>query len=588
MIGSRDLVDWERIGSAMEPLESGPPFYWAPEVTYSNGRFYLYYSCGNETLMEIRVAVSERPAGGFVDSGRRLTHEEFAIDAHVFQNEDGQKYLFYATDFLGHTHIGTGTVVDKMLDWFELEGKPKPVTRASFDWQMYDPQRVEKGGVRWHTVEGPTVFKNKNKYFQMFSGGNWKNSTYGVGFATSDTVANSDEWLQSIDGESVFPILKTVPERVIGPGHNSAVTGPNGRELFCVYHSWVGDARVMSIDRMDFVADRLFVNGPTVEPQAVPFRPSLTLESLAGGSVLRLEDAGSIVPLGRVSANFLLELTLRLTGADDSSGIFAIAINGGEGVGGVTIEVTAQRVSLISGSMGETVVFPESVDLAAFQVFRLELNRPKIGISLDGLPVAEFGSSVIDSGQVTVEMSGVACEIVDLLLTEGFVDLFDDAESPAAGWENVAGDAAVKPAEDGILVINQRSDVAIVAKGDVFDDFEFAVNLKRIKSQNDDGSLGFALLDERNQAVGRFEINEIAGKMYFVRGEVAEDLRLPQGYSPESYRQFRFVRRGGILRVESEERFLGEVNVGTFAARIGILCKGAVVGLDMVRSIRIG
>jgi len=53
-------------GAAMKPLDNPAPFYWAPEVTCADGRFYLYYSVGNETLMEIHVAVSDRPDGGFV------------------------------------------------------------------------------------------------------------------------------------------------------------------------------------------------------------------------------------------------------------------------------------------------------------------------------------------------------------------------------------------------------------------------------------------------------------------------------------------------------------------------------------------
>ena len=130
VLRSRDLVNWTEIGGAMRRLETDAPFYWAPEVTYAEGKFYLYYSVGNEALMELRVAVSDCPDGGFVDSGTKLSTEDFAIDAHVFIDEDGQKYLFYATDFLEHSHIGTGTVVDKMKDLFTLEGRPRRVTRS--------------------------------------------------------------------------------------------------------------------------------------------------------------------------------------------------------------------------------------------------------------------------------------------------------------------------------------------------------------------------------------------------------------------------------------------------------------------------
>ncbi|HEX5719179.1 MAG TPA: family 43 glycosylhydrolase, partial [Thermoanaerobaculia bacterium] len=137
VIRSRDLVHWEPMPGAMEPLAGGHTCYWAPEVTYDNGRFYLYYSVGNEERMEIRVAVSEHPAGPFVDSGRRLTSEPFAIDAHVFQDDDGSRHLFYATDFLDRSHIGTGTVRDRMLDPFTLAGEPVPVTLPRHDWHVY-------------------------------------------------------------------------------------------------------------------------------------------------------------------------------------------------------------------------------------------------------------------------------------------------------------------------------------------------------------------------------------------------------------------------------------------------------------------
>ncbi|HKP71102.1 MAG TPA: glycoside hydrolase family 43 protein, partial [Pyrinomonadaceae bacterium] len=275
VLHSRDLVSWTKLGGAMTPLDPSPPYYWAPEVTYDNGKFYLYYSAGNETFMEIRVAVSDTPEGGFRDSGVRLTNEDFAIDAHVFIDDDRTKYLFYATDFLEHTHIGTGTVVDRMLDWFTLEGNPRPVTTAKYDWQVYDPARAEKGGVRWHTVEGPAVLKRKGKYFEMFSGGNWKNTTYGVSFASTDDIHESDEWSQYSDGETALPILRTIPDKIVGPGHNSVVRGPNGRELYCVYHRWTDSGRVMAIDRMDFAGDRIFVVGATDTPQPAPFQPSV-------------------------------------------------------------------------------------------------------------------------------------------------------------------------------------------------------------------------------------------------------------------------------------------------------------------------
>ena len=316
ILHSTDLIHWRALAGALEPFSNLPPLeippncYWAPEVTYDNGLFYLYYSVGNEEHMQIRVAVAEQPGGPFTDRGHRLTQEEFAIDAHVYQGEDGARYLFYATDFLEHTHIGTGAVMDRLVDPFTLAGEPRPVARASFDWQVYHPQRIEKGGVRWHTVEGPFVLNRKGRFYLMFSGGNWQNPGYGVAYALSDNLETSEEWQQVCDGLHRLPVLRSLPEQgIIGPGHNSVVRGPDNRQLFCVYHRWVESdgaegqpdrqpaaevepchpaqtklSRAMAIDRLEWIGERMAVLGPSAGPQPAPNRPTLAYFGSGFGS----------------------------------------------------------------------------------------------------------------------------------------------------------------------------------------------------------------------------------------------------------------------------------------------------------------
>jgi len=272
VLHSPDLVHWRRAGSAMDPLPGEGPNYWAPEVSYLEGVFYLYYAVGDEEQMHLRVATAEHPAGPFQDRGIRLTAQPFAIDPHVLNAGDGQRYLFYATDFLDHDRIGTGTVMDRLLDPFHLEGKPRPVTLAKYDWQVFDPARASKGGVRWHTIEGSFVLGRDGLYYQMFSGGNWQNHTYGVSYATTRRLDREGEWDQYCDGEKVLPILRTLPELgVIGPGHNSVVRGPDNQSLYCVYHRWQPESgeRVLAIDLLEWEGERLLVRGPSVTPQPI-------------------------------------------------------------------------------------------------------------------------------------------------------------------------------------------------------------------------------------------------------------------------------------------------------------------------------
>lgn len=328
---SRDLVHWEpQPAGALEPLPGGHTCYWAPEVTYANGQFYLYYSVGNEERMVIRVAVSDHPAGPFVDSGHRLTSEPFAIDAHVFVDDDGSRHLFYATDFLDRSHIGTGTVRDRMRDPFTLAGEPTPVTLPRYDWHVYHPNRPEKGFVRWHTVEGPFVLKHAGRYYQMFSGGNWQNPTYGVSYAVTDDLDQPGEWEQAADGERVLPILRTIEGEVVGPGHNSVVRGPDNRQLVCVYHRWTFEpepARVLAIDLLDWEDGRMVVRGPSSKP--VPGLPQPDIQDffdhdlgpawtvhggtwIAGGGAARSRSGEIRIETGAES--FVLEVSVRGSG----------------------------------------------------------------------------------------------------------------------------------------------------------------------------------------------------------------------------------------------------------------------------------
>jgi beta-xylosidase len=433
VLHSRDLVHWEPRAGAMAPLP--PPLdtatcYWAPEVARHAGRFYLYYSVGNEETMEIRVAVADHPAGPFVDAGRRLTAEPFAIDAHVFAAADGSRWLFYATDFLERSHVGTGTVRDRLLDPFTLAGAPRPVTLPRYDWHVYDPRRPEKGNVRWHTVEGSFVLERKGVLYQMFSAGNWQNPTYGVSYATSRDIAGLDEWEQAADGDRVLPILRTVrgPEGdVVGPGHNSVVRGPDGRQLFCVYHRWSDSAgaRVMAIDRLDWAGERMILLGPTTTPQPAPLQPWMTTgwEDLfeADGGRLHLcpeKGSGEIVRIAHGPDFTACELVVNVRLAGEGGALIYPALAAEDGPE-VALSRTGGGWSLtVSDAAGSRTTpippaFDPFFDPDVDQQLRFWREGERIDISWEGRPL---GTASAPAGPARVGLGatghGVSFEMV--------------------------------------------------------------------------------------------------------------------------------------------------------------------------------
>ncbi|HVF30034.1 MAG TPA: glycoside hydrolase family 43 protein [Pyrinomonadaceae bacterium] len=571
VIRSKDLVHWSDSGGAMKPLEPTPPYYWAPEVTYSEGKFYLYYSVGNETFMELRVAVSDRPDGGFIDAGHKLTSEDFAIDAHVFTDDDGHRYMFYATDFLEHSHIGTGTVVDRMLDWFSLEGKPQPVTRARFDWQVYDPVRKEKGGVRWHTVEGPSVLKRKNVYYEMFSGGNWQNTSYGVSFAVSPSIRSTSEWLQFSDGENALPIMRTIPDTVIGPGHNSIVRGPNNRELYCVYHRWVGDQRVMAIDRMDFAGDRIFVVGPTHSPQPVPFEPNIVTDL---GGVEPDLSGGAELAIATETESYLCEFDIEPVTTVGESGSWGISVITGA-KSRTDFPFGRRSVEVVSDNGQRRLTLPSDFCSTASHHVRLEVDCRRISLSLDDIQICR--NELLDAPVASTSLFSVnqRFRIGEIQITDGFEELFESDEALEANGWRVAGADLYTIAGGELSVAGTGKFVA--CKGPAYADVEFAANFRSAK-EDIGGSFGlivrWAESDDFRLGIDRLRNTLLIGDSIG---------SLPSGVRLDQYHQLRIVKQDNRATAYLDDARLGEFDITPGEVTCAVYADHAAVAIEMVR-----
>lgn len=607
VLRSRDLVNWTEIGGAMNRLETDAPFYWAPEVIYAGGKFYLYYSVGNETLMEIRVAVSNRPDGGFLDSGRRLTTEDFAIDAHVFTDSDGARYFFYATDFLKHSHIGTGIVIDKMVDFFTLAGQPRPVSRAKYDWQIYDPHRKEKGGVRWHTIEGAFVLKRKGIYYEMFSGGNWQNVTYGVSFAITDDIEKREEWRQFSDGEKVLPILRTVPDLVVGPGHNSVIRGLNSREIFCIYHRWTADGRVLAIDRMDFVGTRIFINGATFEPQIAPFPPTFAdffdgeslnenwqnvgeWKTLNGEAIAERSERSEIV-CRKEAASFLCEFSLRSVGISAKNSSFGFCLRSGADEKTFEFLIFPKaRLAVAAWFENETSkkqIFQLSTEFSASDIhlLRVDVNGFSIKVLLDETIVRFEKLLEKSAAQIALVAANIKVAFSGFALTEGFEDLFDwtDTEIEKRGWQKLTDEGICRVENGQFFISNQDKSETILTKGAAHENFEFAVNLRLVESFDQSFEFGFVLLNNKKEIISRFKIEGKTAKFYLAADNSSQKFSLPTSFVPENYHQFRFLKLGEKIIVQLEETILGEIFVPKSDLKIGLFGKNSTVAVEMAR-----
>lgn len=213
---SDDLVNWENRGPV---FHSAPGGACAPDVFHNvrgDGKFYLYYTEDHPTRPKspvnkhIGVAVAEGPLGPFVDQGSLVTD---SIDAHLFQDDDGRYYLYYA-----EIDGGFRIKVQPMADPLTKEGDPTEVLRPTKPW--------EQDG--FPVSEAPFILKRKGIYYLMYSGSPADSPSYGIGYATATSPMGPFRKYPK------NPIASRT-ENAFGPGHHAVVEGPQG-DLWMIYH----------------------------------------------------------------------------------------------------------------------------------------------------------------------------------------------------------------------------------------------------------------------------------------------------------------------------------------------------------------
>lgn len=236
VLTSTDLVNWEPQGSAFDTPRGGA---WAPDLFHhqrGDGKFYLYYTDDNPEhndgpfRKQIGVAVADSPLGPFED---RRVLAKGSIDAHLYQDDDGQLYLYYAD-----ISDGFKIMVQPMADPVTPAGDARQVLHPTEPWEM----------AAGEVTEGPFILKRQGTYYLMYSGSGANSPHYAIGYATSKSP------LGPFKKYAGNPIAQR-REGLYGPGHHCVVEGPDGR-LWMFYHQKWNDrvnwGRFIAIDPLWF------------------------------------------------------------------------------------------------------------------------------------------------------------------------------------------------------------------------------------------------------------------------------------------------------------------------------------------------
>ncbi|RXF70597.1 glycoside hydrolase family 43 protein [Arcticibacter tournemirensis] len=226
VLESTDLKSWASPAGTKGPaymiLSKGAQVYgtdgfWAPQIFKANNTYYLAYTASEQTAL----AQSSSLLGPYRQKEAvPIDGSAKNIDPFVFKDDDGKYYLY-------HVRFNKGNYL--WVAEFNLkEGKIKPVTLK----KCFDQTESWEATPNFESVpimEGPTVFKLKNKYYLFYSANHFKNIDYSVGYAISDSPYGP--WTKQKDS----PIIHRSVTGENGSGHGDLFKGLDG-ELYYVYH----------------------------------------------------------------------------------------------------------------------------------------------------------------------------------------------------------------------------------------------------------------------------------------------------------------------------------------------------------------
>ncbi len=219
---SKDLINWQYLGGLFREMpEWTMGSYWAPELYYNNGTYFVYYTARRKSDKKsfIGVAATKDVRQGFTDHGLIVEWTNEAIDAFVVEI-DGKRYITwkaYGLDQGRNIEILGAELSD---DGLRVVGK-------AFNLLTADTDGWEAGG-----MEGQCLVK-RGEYIYMFYAGNGccgRGCNYQTGVARAKSIQGP--W----EKYSGNPILYG-DDHWRCSGHGTLVETPDRRSFF-MYHAY--------------------------------------------------------------------------------------------------------------------------------------------------------------------------------------------------------------------------------------------------------------------------------------------------------------------------------------------------------------
>ncbi len=220
LLKSTDLVNWQNAGYVFPKLPDWADFYlWAPEITYENGRVYIYYAAhkkgGN---LCVGIASADRPEGPYRDHGPIICQEVGSIDAFPMRDEAGKLHMVWKEDANSVNKPTPIWIQELNEERTALVGPKKELFRNTEAWEA-------------NLVEGVSMVRRGDYFYAFYAAA----GCCGAGCTYQTGVARSRSLHGPWEKYAKNPVLGN-EEEWICPGHGTPIE-KDGRHYF-LYHAY--------------------------------------------------------------------------------------------------------------------------------------------------------------------------------------------------------------------------------------------------------------------------------------------------------------------------------------------------------------
>ncbi|MDO5396627.1 MAG: glycoside hydrolase family 43 protein [bacterium] len=194
---SSDLENWEGPFTAFRPDKDfwGDRHFWAPEVYYYEGKFYMFASFKSaEHCRATQVLVSDAPDGEFrLHSEKPLTPEGWECLDGTLWIEDGEPWMVFCHEWI-QVIDGEMWAVRLKKDLSGTIGDPVLLFKSSqAPWTVGAKQRVNGEDCLAYVTDGPNLYRTEDGgLLMLWSCGGKKG--YAIGMAKSSNGRIDGDW----------------------------------------------------------------------------------------------------------------------------------------------------------------------------------------------------------------------------------------------------------------------------------------------------------------------------------------------------------------------------------------------------------